>query len=205
MSTRDRILLTILTIAAIVSCIRAPFPSQMYLQHIPTAAGLVLMVVAAKRRILSSSALTCLALFLALHVIGARYIYSYVPYDAWSQRIAGISLTQTFGWRRNHYDRLVHFGFGLLATRPAWEIFTGRFKVPRRFAWYATVEFVLAASLVYELFEWALTMILSPADAGAYNGEQGDIWDAHRDMLAAFIGAMLSVTFWVIRQNQAKD
>jgi hypothetical protein len=34
-------------------------------------------------------------------------------------------------------------------------------------------EFVLAFSLLYELFEWGLTMVLSPEDAAAYNGEQG--------------------------------
>jgi len=51
----------------------------------------------------------------------------------------------------------------------------------------------LAFSLVYELFEWGLTMVLSPSDAGAYNGEQGDLWDAHRDMSCALVGALIAV------------
>jgi len=34
-------------------------------------------------------------------------------------------------------------------------------------------------------------MVLSPGDAGAYNGEQGDIWDAHKDMSFAAIGAIV--------------
>lgn len=104
---------------------------------------------------------------------------------------------------RSHYDRIVQFAFGVFAIRPAWESLTRRFEVPPRFAWYAAVEFVLAAGLVYELFEWALTLVLSPADAGAYNGQQGDVWDAHRDMLCACIGALLSVCWcsWRARSS----
>jgi putative membrane protein len=52
---------------------------------------------------------------------------------------------------------------------------------------------VLAFSLLYELFEWGLTMVLSPQDAAAYNGQQGDIWDAHKDMSLAMLGALLGL------------
>lgn len=191
-SRRVQSLFVILIVAAVVSCIRPPFPQQMFLQHIPTVVALILLSIAASRHELTDGAITCVAIFLLLHILGARYIYSYVPYDDWSRALLGVNLTEYFGFRRNHYDRVVHFAFGLLAVRPAFEILTKRFRVPRGFALYASVEFVLAFSLLYELFEWALTMVLSPADAGAYNGEQGDIWDAHRDMLGAFIGAFLA-------------
>jgi putative membrane protein len=199
----QRNLLIALAVLAAVSCVRAPFQAQMALQHVPTVVAIALLAIAARNGTLSNAAFTCVVAFLLFHVLGARYIYSYVPYDAWSQRLLGFSLTQRFGFRRNHYDRVVHFAFGVLSVRPAWEILTRRFKVPARFAWYASVEFVLAASLLYELFEWALTMILSPQDAGAYNGEQGDIWDAHRDMLGAFVGALLSVAYWRWRKTPA--
>lgn len=32
---------------------------------------------------------------------------------------------------------------------------------------------------------------LSPEDAENYNGQQGDMWDAHKDMALALIGAMM--------------
>ena len=97
----------------------------------------------------------------------------------------------------------MHLAFGVLSVRPVWEILTGRFKVPPRFAFYASVEFVLAFSLLYELFEWGLTMVLSPEDAGAYNGEQGDIWDAHRDMSFALLGSCLGLAVWrVLRRRR---
>lgn len=205
MTPYGRGLLIGLTALAALSCVRAPFPSQMYLQHIPTAVAIVALAIAARRGMLSDAALTCAVAFLALHVLGARYIYSYVPYDAWAEQLSGVTLSARFGWRRNHYDRLVHFAFGLLSVRPVWEILTRRFRVPRRYAWYASVEFVLAFSLLYELFEWALTMVLSPQDAGAYNGEQGDTWDAHRDMLCAFVGALLAVSWWPLVLRERDD
>ena len=203
MTTLERVSWGVLIAAALLSCIHAPFPSQMYLQHLPTAVAIVLLPLAAKRGMFSPSAFVCIIAFLLFRVIGARFIYSYVPYDQWSENVLGFNITSYFGFRRNHYDRVVHFAFGVLAIRPVWEILTNRFKVPPRFALYASVEFVLAFSLVYELFEWGLTMVLSPADAGAYNGEQGDIWDAHRDMSCAFIGALLALMIWRVARRRS--
>lgn len=176
-----------------VSCLGAPYPEQMYLQHIPTVLALAALWVLAQRRALSDGALACLIAFLLLHMLGARYIYSYVPYDRWARALFGADLTSTFGLRRNHYDRVVHFAFGLLWVRPVREVCERWFKVPPKFARYTAFEFVLAFSLLYELFEWGLTMVLSPQDAAAYNGQQGDMWDAHKDMSLAMLGALLGL------------
>ena len=35
-------------------------------------------------------------------------------------------------------------------------------------------------------------MGLSPEDAENYNGQQGDIWDAHQDMLLATVGTIIT-------------
>ena len=70
--------------------------------------------------------------------------------------------------------------------------------MPRRFAWYTAFEFVLAFSMLYELFEWGLAMVLSPRNADAYNGQQGDVWDAQKDMSLALLGAGLALLVaWV--------
>jgi putative membrane protein len=50
---------------------------------------------------------------------------------------------------------------------------------------------VLAASAVYEIAEWAVAMIFAPDWAEAYNGQQGDIWDAQQDMALAWVGSMV--------------
>jgi len=185
-------LLAVLAALTAASCIKAPFPSQMYLQHLPTAAAIIGLGTLPRRYKISNAAFACLTAFLALHVLGARYIYSYVPYDDWSRALLGFSLSERFHWQRNHFDRVVHFFFGLLWVYPVWEISHRHFHVPSRSARYVAVEFVMAFSMLYELFEWGLAMVLSPADTGAYNGQQGDIWDAQKDMSFAVAGALLA-------------
>jgi putative membrane protein len=173
----------------------------MILQHIPTAFYLVGMIWLGRKYPLSNTAATCLFLFMLLHVLGARYIYSNVPYDRWIESLAGANLTQKFGWQRNHFDRLVHFCFGLLWVRPVWEVCVNYVGVPRRFAYYTAFEFVLAFSMVYELVEWALAIFMSPHAADAYNGQQGDMWDAQKDMSLALVGALLAVIVWAVLEK----
>ncbi len=171
----------------------APYPEQMYLQHIPTVAALIAWPYVYRTRLLSGASGLCIAAFVVLHIVGARYIYSYVPYDAWTGAVFGRSVGEVFGFTRNHYDRVVHFGYGLLFTRPAFDVITRRTSMSRTGARYFSVEFVVASSAVYELFEWLLTLLLSGADAEAYNGQQGDMWDAHKDMAFASLGSLLAV------------
>jgi putative membrane protein len=191
MSRFQRSLLVFLALALAASCIAPPFPTQMALQHAPTVVALLALPWLARRYRPSDAAFACVVGFLLLHVLGARFIYSYVPYDRWTEALFGLDLTATFGFRRNHYDRLVHFAFGLLAVRPVWEVWIRHGGLSRRTAAWLAVEWVLALSALYELFEWSLTLALSPADAGAYNGEQGDLWDAQKDIGLALLGALL--------------
>ncbi len=185
--------LAVVALLLMLSLIHAPYPEQMYLQHIPTLLALVAWPLLSKRFPLTNPAFLCITAFLLLHIVAARYIYSYVPYDIWSQKLLGFSLTEKFGFHRNHFDRVVHFSFGALFVRPVWEVFVRYLKVPRRFAYYAAFEFVLAFSMIYELFEWGLSLLLAGQDADAYNGQQGDIWDAQKDMALALLGASVSL------------
>src|SRR3546814_13648238 len=66
----------------------------------------------------SNVSLLLILLFLALHTLGSHYTYSEVPYDRWWQTLTGHTLNSVFGWERNHYDRLVHFCYGLLLAYP---------------------------------------------------------------------------------------
>jgi len=199
MSTYQKALLSAAVLLLLLSCLGAPYPEQMYLQHVPTVIAFLTLALSARRFPLSNASFTCLVAFLLFHVLGARYIYSYVPYDRWSRLLLGRDLTSEFHFRRNHYDRVVHFFFGVLWVRPVWEVCVRYFRVPRKFACYTAFEFVLAFSLLYELCEWGLTMVLSPNDADAYNGQQGDIWDAHKDMSFALLGALLGLCAMAVR------
>lgn len=75
-------------------------------------------------------AYTSLVLFFVLHEVGAHYTYSLVPYDAWFEALTGRPLNELLGWQRNHYDRLIHFAYGLLIVPVVVELF-GQVAAPR--------------------------------------------------------------------------
>jgi putative membrane protein len=58
-----------------------------------------------------------------LHEVGAHYTYARVPYDEWTIGLFGFSLDQALGFERNHFDRFVHFCYGLLFAYPIREVF----------------------------------------------------------------------------------
>ncbi|EPG40950.1 DUF2238 domain-containing protein [Acinetobacter colistiniresistens] len=184
-------LVIILLLVAVASI--QPLEFEAYLLH---QAGTILMLIAliiAMKKIGLNFYCFCLYLgFLAIHILGAHYLYSYVPYNEWIERIFHFDLNQSMGWSRNMYDRLVHFAYGLLL----YPFFYRGFQVWLPSAkpltlFLLVIQFVMASSMFYELIEWWIAISLSPEDAENYNGQQGDIWDAHKDMLLATIGAIL--------------
>ena len=54
--------------------------------------------------------------FISLHLVGAHYTYAETPFGFWLQ--------DWFDLSRNHYDRIVHFSFGLLMAYPFHELLT---------------------------------------------------------------------------------
>lgn len=193
--------------AALFSLIDTPFPQLARLQNLPTLAVLAGLGWALRKWPMPTSAVACLCAFLLLHTLGGRYIYSYVPYDHWFAAIGLPTPAEVFGLQRNAYDRLVHFSFGALLVHPIAASLARHMGVRPRVAAYAAVEFVLAASALYEIFEWLLTMAMASADADAYNGQQGDMWDAQKDMAMAGTGAVLAaLREWrAVRRSGRKD
>jgi putative membrane protein len=133
-----------------------------------------------------------IALFLALHTLGGRYTYSSVPYDEWARALTGMTLGERFGWTRNHYDRLVHFAFGLLWLAPFSELGRRHLRLSAAASACVAIAAIVAAGALYEIFEWLLTLAIAPELAGEYNGEQGDMWDAQKDMALALAGALVA-------------
>jgi putative membrane protein len=54
---------------------------------------------------------------------------------------------------------------------------------------------ILSAGAVYEILEWLAAMLMAPDWAESYNGQQGDVWDAQRDMALAACSALIGLTF----------
>ena len=58
---------------------------------------------------------------------------------------------------------------------------------------------VQTGSMIYELFEWLLTMVMSSDVADNYNGQQGDMWDAQKDMALALVGSTGMFLVYAVR------
>ena len=133
-----------------------------------------------------------------LHTLGARYLYSNTPYDVWSEWLLGINITETFGFDRNHYDRVVHFSFGLLMAVPIQEFERRYLRLSLAVSSVLAIECILATSAGYELLEWAIAVVFTPEWADKFLGLQGDIFDAQKDMALATSGATLSIALMAL-------
>ena len=107
-------LLVIFSVLLLLSNTSATTSVDRLLHHVPTLALMVVLIWSGRKHPLSNFTYTLIFVFMMLHVIGARYLYSYVPYDDWTEALFGVRLSDVFGWHRNHYDRLVHVSFGLI-------------------------------------------------------------------------------------------
>lgn len=149
---------------------------------------------------------TLIFLFLCLHAVGAHYTYALVPYDAWWQSLTGETLNSMLGLERNHYDRLVHFSYGLLLAYPLREVFLRVAQVRGFWGYFLPLDFTLATSALFELIEWGAAIAVGGDLAEAYLGTQGDVWDAHKDMALAGCGALLAMLITAfINHRQQRD
>ena len=142
---------------------------------------------------LSRVSYTLLFAFLMLHEVGAHYTYAEVPYDEAFQSVFGFSLNQTLGFERNHFDRVVHFLYGLLLAYPIREVFIRIANVRGFWGYFLPLDLTMSTSMFFELVEWGVAEIFGGGLGAAYLGTQGDVWDAQKDMALASLGALISM------------
>lgn len=130
---------------------------------------------------MSDASLSLLTAFMLLHVIGSHWTYSNVPLPL-----------KAWGMTRNPYDRWVHTAFGLLLTYPMAELVVRRGWAGRGAAILVCVQFVFAASALYEIMEWVTGVVVAGDAAQAFLGSQGDSFDAVKDMAVAGAGAVVA-------------
>lgn len=146
----------------------------------------VFLVITYKKHQFSDLSYLLICIYLCLHVYGSKHTYAENPLGSWLQ--------DSLNWSRNHYDRIVHFSFGFLLAYPMREMFLKWLKYPRWVAWLLPIEITLSISAFYELIEWAVADLFFKAQGAAYLGTQGDVWDAQKDILLAFCGAIIATT-----------
>ena len=142
---------------------------------------------------LSTASYVLITLFLSLHTIGVHYTYAQVPVGAW--------MDQALHLGRNHFDRVVHFSFGFLLAYPMEEAFRLLAHARGWVLYYLPVMTVLGLSGLWEIIEFWVADSVHPELGITYLGSQGDVWDAQKDIAAAFYGALLCVILLMIARS----
>ncbi len=168
-----------------------------WLESAPVLVGAVIMVATLRRFPLSGLLLVLIWLHCVILLVGGHYTYAEVPLGDW--------VRDGTGGTRNNYDKLGHFFQGfmpalltrelLLRTSP---LGTANAIPASRWLGFLCGCVPLAFSAFYELIEW-WAAALGGADADAFLGTQGYVWDTQSDMLLALVGALsalLLLTRW---------
>ena len=153
-----------------------------FLEILPAAAGLVVLLLTYRRFRFSNLAYFLMWVEAIILVVGGHYTYAEMPLFNW--------MRDAFELSRNHYDRVGHFAQGFVPAIVARELLV-RTSPLKPGKWLITIVICicLAISAAYELGEW-LAAVLTGTRADAFLGTQGDVWDTQWDMLLALIGAI---------------
>ena len=158
--------------------------SDWVLENVLVVLAVGLLVSTYKSFPLSRVSYTCIFVFMMFHTLGSHYTYAKVPYEEWLPFFAG---------GRNHFDRLVHFLYGLLLAYPIREMFLRIGNVRGFWGYFLPLDLTMSTSMLYELIEWGAAEFFGGELGAAYLGTQGDIWDAHKDMALAALGALIAM------------
>jgi len=130
------------------------------------------------------------SVLLFLHTIGGHYTFERVPFG-W--------VTHSFGFHRNHFDRVAHFTVGFYAFGIV-ELLLARKLVEKPWVAYLFGIFTIGtAAALYEIIEWIYAVADGGSAGAAFLGSQGDPWDAQQDMLADTLGALFATGMYALR------
>ena len=124
-------------------------------------------------------------LFVMLHLYGAFYAYTENAFGEWFRIRYNL-------WR-NPYDRIVHFSFGLFMAYPFREILINKFHVSTRASWLYPIEIAFSLGTIFELIEWGVAAFTTKETGETYVATQGDLWNPHKDITMAALGAATSM------------
>ena len=189
-SGRHRLPQSLLAFYLVVWVILAVSPVDRHdwlLENLLAVSTVAALILTYRRFAFSDLSYVLITLFMILHAVGAHYTYAKVPFGFW--------MKDTFNLSRNHFDRIVHFAFGLLLAYPAYDVFLRAAKARKGWALLMATIAVISVSGLFEVIESWVAQLVSPELGDAYLGTQGDIWDAQKDMTMAIIGALITVGF----------
>lgn len=176
-----RLLLIVFTSLWIFFALQSIDMTDWWLENILVFIGLAWLSFPANRRIFSQTALMLIFLFLLLHIYGAKMAYT--------MNDLGELLQNRFELKRNPYDRIVHFSFGLLLLIPVFEFISAKTEASKKLNLIIANMAIFCAASAFELIEWVVAIAFDSATGETYVATQGDTWDAQKDIALAVIGA----------------
>lgn len=156
------------------------------LENLLVFAYAVVLTATYRRFAFSNLSYFLFTVFMSLHLVGAHYTYAEAPFGFWLQQ--GLDLS------RNHFDRIVHFAYGLLCATAFHEVLLRAARVCVSWSYFLAVVGILAFSAFYEVMEAIVAELVSPELGVAFLGAQGDGWDAQKDTFLAMLGATISMS-----------
>ncbi|MBA4141825.1 MAG: DUF2238 domain-containing protein [Nitrosospira sp.] len=173
------------TIIWILTAIEPVKRNDWLLENLLVFTSVPALVFTYQRLPLSDISYVLIFLFLVMHAVGAHYTYAEVPLGYWLKDLLQLE--------RNHFDRIVHFWFGVMAY-PVQEVVVRGMRVANFWALVLPASIIVALSGFFEIIEAVIAMLVDPELGTAYLGTQGDVWDAQKDMALAIVGAALAVS-----------
>lgn len=187
MPKSHKVVYAIYVLVWIIMAINPKYPQDWLLENVLVFIFFPFIIWMDKKHNYSLISIILLLIFASLHSLGTHYTYAEM------EHFDGI--TQFFGFERNHFDRVVHFLFGLLIFRILFEMITSDINTVKTALLY-TLTMIISISTLYEVLEWLAAVIFHPELGIAFLGTQGDVWDAQKDTLAATIGALINMAFY---------
>src|SRR5690242_7846873 len=107
--------------AILISAFRPERVFDWGLENVLVTCCLAALILTYNRFPFSDLSYVLILVFLSFHEWGAHYKYSDVPLGEW--------MKPWLHTQRNHYDRVIHFSFGLLLSYPMQEVFLRKGRV----------------------------------------------------------------------------
>jgi len=187
------LLLTIFTVFWIIVAV-SPYNRLVWLaENVLTVLLVGFLVFTYRKFRFSNTTYVLLFSYLVFHTIGSYYTYTNMPLFDWLKDIFDLS--------RNHYDRLVHFFFGLAFYFPVYEFATKRLRLKGWESYLLPFLVIISFKAIYEIIEYLAVIVTQSSIIGtSFLGMQGDQWDAQKDIMFGITGAAISMTVCRLRK-----
>jgi putative membrane protein len=185
---QNKLLQTLVLLFSIIWLIAAIAPENRFdwfLENLLVFLVVGLLAYLSRAYAISDLSYFLIIVFLLFHTMGAHYTYSKTPVGFWLQDFLSLD--------RNHYDRIIHFCFGLFIIYPIREFLFRYCNVGLLMSGFTAFTTVTTMSVAYETIEWAVAVIISPEAAMAFLGTQGDLFDAQKDSALAITGSIIGL------------